>query len=202
MAKLIYQPLKKYINENNNPSWPYKNDSAIYNVVNYILNTPEEIVYADALGLRLSSVEDMAGTFEYIQSLYNKTTGCRIRHEVLIFDDPTEFLDLNGNNRLSELAYGMVTYYYRLGFQTIFSVWPYDKEHRRELPEIHFAISTVSTCDGHKYHTNREMRAAQERYFNAVIAYLTGKSVDIPVIGEDEPDYSDMLYYPKIQDLV
>ena len=201
MARLIYQPLKKYLNENNNSSWPYKNDSAIYNVINYILNTPKEIIYADALGLRLSSVEEMTGTFEYIQSLYNKTTGCRIRHEVLIFDGPTEYLDLNGDNRLSELAYGMGTYYYRLGFQTIFSVWPYDKEHRRELPEIHFAVSTVSTCDGHKYHTNRDMRAEQERYFNAVIAYLTGRAVNVPVIGEDEPDYSDMLYYPKLQDL-
>lgn len=201
MARLIYQPLKKYLNENNNSSWPYKNDSAIYNVINYILNTPKEIIYADALGLRLSSVEEMTGTFEYIQSLYNKTTGCRIRHEVLIFDGPTEYLDLNGDNRLSELAYGMGTYYYRLGFQTIFSVWPYDKEHRRELPEIHFAVSTVSTCDGHKYHTNRDMRAGQERYYNAVIAYLTGRAVNVPVIGEGEPDYSDMLYYPKLQDL-
>ena len=201
MASLIYQPIKKYINENNNPSWPYKNNNAIYNVINYILNTPNEIVYADALGLRLASVDEMAWTFEYIQTLYNKTTGCRIRHEVLIFDDPTEYIDLNGYSKLSELAYGMAEYYYRSGFQTVFSVWPYDKDLRRKLPEIHFAVSTVSVCDGHKYHTNRYIRAEQEVYFNDVIAFLTGKTVNVPVIGEDEPDYSDMLYYPRIKDL-
>lgn len=198
MAKLIYFPRKIRMNDGA-VAWTYKSPQAVENVLGYIMSSNCPMNGVGALGLPLLSVSEMAESFHYTKNVWHKNDGRQIRHEVLAFDDPMESFDLNGQDRIMEIAYCCAGYYYSQGFQTVYTVWRHDVQMVRNTPEIHFAVNTVSLCDGHKLQTNREKQKEQEQYFNSVIQNLTGKNVLRVTVLEDEPDYSDFLFLPEIE---
>ena len=198
MAHIIYTPTKSEQNENGNYCWGYKDFEAIKNVISYILSPNFPIIDFKAIGLPISDIEEMALLIDNYQKLFKKDTGRRIRHETLTFDSKNEFIRPDGQNMLLTIAYACACYYYSMGFPTIYSIWSNDKNSIRGIPEIHFAISTVSIIDGHKYHINLTEKAQLEQYFNSLICYYTSNLFKMPLPPFDEPDYSDFMYYPVI----
>lgn len=196
MAKLEYVPTKRGINENGNKAWTYKNAEAFEHVFGYILTPERGIIFASALGLPFLSVSDMAESFCFTQNLYHKNSGRLIRHEVLTFENDRECYDVNGQNRIDEIAYYCACTYALLGFQAVYAVWKHDLNMQRMLPEIHFAVNTVSLIDGHKYQTNREKLQEQENQFNELIQRITQQNMAPVIKLKDEPDYSDQIYLP------
>ena len=198
MAQIVYSPTKKEQNENGNYCWGYKDFCSIQNVLSYILSPDIFVVDSMALGIPQTDIENMALFIDNYQRMFRKDNGRRIRHEILTFDHPMEFIRPDGQNMLLTIAYACALYYYSMGFPTVYSVWSYDKERIRNIPEIHFAISTVSIIDGHKYHINHTEKALLERYFNSLICYYTSNLFERPIPPFDEPDYSDFMYCPEI----
>ena len=197
MASIIYTPLKRTPNDKGNLSWDYKDENSIYNVLNYILNPSVPLIQVDAMGAPTNDINAMMAAFLSAQHIWKKTDGRRIRHEVLGIDETDNISD---SAILIPIAYSCATYYWQHGFQVVFAIWGSDKDHIRNLPEIHFVINTVALPDGHKYVSNHESRICQNIDFqNIVNHFTTGYAFAMNTIF-DEPDYSDFLYYPKITD--
>ena len=198
MARMIFLPQKNMQTEDGNYIWNYENELSCQNVCGYILNPPFPLIWTFGFGIPYQDAAYAANALLYTQSLFHKTNGRRIRHEVLVFDSPEEYINPVGINRILEIACQCGIFYYRLGFQVLISIWPHDKANQRNLPEIHFAINTVSFVDGHKYSTNKIKRAAQEDYFNKLIQFNT-KDGPLSMFPQfEEPDYSDIIYMPTI----
>lgn len=198
MARMIFLTQKNIQADDGNYIWNYKNETACQNVCGYVLNPPFRLIRTFGFGVPYQDAAYAANAFLYTQYLFRKTGGRRIRHEVLVFDSPDEYIDPMGINRIIEIAFLCGAFYYSLGFQTLVSVWPHDKDNQRNLPEIHFVINTVSFVEGHKYSTNVARRAEQKAYFNQIIQFYT-KGGPPPVCPQyAEPDYSDLIYLPAI----
>ena len=197
MASMMYTPSKHTINDNGNPSWDYKNEDSIYNVLNYILTPPVPLIHTGAMGAPINDIDGIIAAFLSTQCLWKKTDGRRIRHEVLGIDTSDHIKD---NAILIPIAYSCALYYWQKGFQVVFAVWGSDKDHIRNLPEIHFAINTVALPDGHKYTSNQETRICQSIDFQNIVDYFTGSYAFAMNTMFDEPDYSDFLYCPKFTD--
>ena len=197
MASMMYTPLKRALNDNGNPSWDYKDEDSIYNVLNYILDPPVPLVHAGAMGVPINDINAMMAAFLSTQYLWKKTDGRPIRHEVLGIDTSD---NISNNAILIPIAYSCDSYYWKQGFQVVFAVWGSDKDHIRNLPEIHFVINTVALPDGHKYTSNHDSRICQNIDFQNIVDYFTGSYAFAMNTIFDEPDYSDFLYCPMFTD--
>lgn len=198
MAHIVYTPTKNNQNEKGNYCWGYKDFDAIQNVLSYVLLPDLPVIYSMALGIPQTDIEHMALFIDNSQRLFRQDTGRRIRHEILTFDHSLEFIRPDGQNMLLTIAYACALFYYSIGFPTVYSVWTYDKERIRNLPEIHFVVSTVSMIDGHKYHINHEGKELLNRYFNNLARYYTSNLFKKPMPPFGEPDYSDCIFLPDI----
>ena len=197
MASMIYTPLKRTPNDNGNLSWDYKDEESIYNVLNYILNPSVPLIQVGAMGVPINDINSMMAAFLSTQHVWKKTDGRRIRHEVLGIDETDNISDIA---ILIPIAYSCASYYWKQGFQVVFTVWGSDKGHIRNLPEIHFAVNTVSVPDGHKYTSNQETRTCQSIDFQNIVDHFTTGYAFAMNAKFDEPDYSDFLYCPMFTD--
>lgn len=185
---------KNQRNQNNNPSFNYQNEDAILKVIAFLFspNEEEKSLTINALGLPLGTPEAMAEIFLNVQRLYSKDSGRRIRHESLhlTFD---EAMDKKGQNRALEIFFHFALFYYYHGFQTVYSV------HQTQGGfHAHYAINTVSFCDGHKYHGNDALLRYQENYAACLIESITQKPAHpVQKITWEEFEYSDFLAIPE-----
>lgn len=185
---------KNQRNQNNNPSFNYQNEDAILKVIAFLFSPNEEEISLtiNALGLPRGAPEAMAEIFLNVQRLYSKDSGRRIRHESLhlTFDDA---MDKKGQNRALEIFFHFALFYYYHGFQTVYSV-----HQTQEGFHAHYAINTVSFCDGHKYHGNDALLHYQENYAACLIESITQKPAHpVQKITWEEFEYSDFLAIPE-----
>lgn len=199
MPDLIFYNIKSGINENGNPSWNYKDTDSVRNVMNYILH-PEgvNVLFASAIGLPFDSVNAMSEVFLSTQRIMRQTKGVLIRHEVLAFDEEDIKICKGSFLKLMQAAYNCACYYGMQGFQTVYAVWESDKEHIRNMHEIHFVINTVSVPFGNKYHSNETVRTFQNHYFGTVMNCLAVENDSEPCIYPCIPDYNGIIYCPFI----
>lgn len=114
------------------------------------------------------------------------------RHESLhmTFD---ETMDRTGQNRALEIFFQFALFYYYNGFQTIYCV-----HQTQEGFHAHYAINTVSFCDGHKYHGNDTLLNYQKNYAACLIKSITQKTAyPAQKITWEEFAFSDSLSIPE-----
>ena len=126
--------------------------------------------YVGSLGFKpFATVEELVEGFFLTQSIYRVHTGIRARHEWISFKDG-ETVDLNGIQRVAEIAYWFARWYYNQGYQVVFAIHT-DTEHLH----IHYVINSVNFITGRKYHSNTAVLNNERAYLNDIICWLTGK---------------------------
>lgn len=190
--ELVNLVKKNQRNDQKNLAFNYRNEDAIVKVLGYVTcaDESEACLYTGALGLPLGTPDDMAAVFLGIQRLYSKDSGRRVRHECLHLT-PEEPIDTKGRNRAVEIFCRFALYYYYSGFQTVFSV------HRTpDGYHAHYAVNTVSFCDGHKYPGSAALLNYQRQYASSLIGNITEKYAIPAPISWEEFEFSDSLYIP------
>lgn len=190
--ELISFAKKKVINDAGNFSYNYKNEDAIIRLLTYI-SQPEDketLIHMGALGLPLASPAEMAEIMIGVQRIYAKDSGRRIRHECLHIPI-SEATDQKGSLRIWEISFQFALFYYYNGFQVVFAIHAAGQDYH-----IHYAINTVSFCDGHKYRTNCDLFEYQRNYAASLIGTITQKLVPKTIITWEEFEFSDSLYIP------
>lgn len=117
----------------------YFDDNALTDVINYVFKEhkiPHK--YIDGYGVH---IENAAEQMEIVASVYNKSSGLRLRHSIISFSDEDNIL-LPEAYQIANIAASFYTKHY----QIIFAVHE-DTYH----PHIHLVMNQVSFVDGHKY---------------------------------------------------
>ena len=190
--ELVNLAKKNQRNDQKNLAFNYRNEDAIVKVLGYVTcaDESETCLYTGALGLPLGTPDDMAAVFLGVQRLYSKDSGRRVRHECLHLTYE-ETMDKEGRNRAVEIFCQFALFYYYSGFQTVFSV-----HHTLDGYHAHYAVNTVSFCDGHKYPGSAALLDYQREYAMGLIGTITQKYCTPSPISWEEFEFSDSLYIP------
>ena len=144
----------------------YKDDNAICDVLNYILNinkTPHNYIGFCSLDPMCNLAEQMMTTSEF----FNKSSGVRLRHWIVSFS-PKE---INKASVVNEIA-SKISSYIGANFQTVYAVHE-DKTHLH----FHLVHNAVSYVDGHRFYGTRADFYAFENFLKSVCAEYGIKKV-------------------------
>ncbi|HJA70000.1 MAG TPA: hypothetical protein IAA07_00280 [Candidatus Lachnoclostridium stercoravium] len=154
----------------------YRQEEDIYRLVHYIVNGNmwEAPIYVWGKGITLYPhifAEQIAAEMLYIQQIYQKCRGLRIRHE-FAYITKDEFPDQNQRRlQICQIADWYGDYYFYSGFQCVYGVF---ESVDRYI--IRYAINTVSPMDGAKYMYNEnEILAMEQSCLEYVVGEVTGR---------------------------
>ena len=170
----------KKINAGRNVTYNFRTQEDIYRFTNYVMNgnCRESPVYSSSKGF-VSSKDDskiISKEIEYLQKMYRKDKGIRIRGENVVIDK-RELTCKDSKDLIKSIADGYSTYYMAQGFQNVYGVYEVG-----DIYEIRYALNPVSYSDGSKYrHNNKDIRDREGSCINTIIADATGK-----IIPEDQ----------------
>lgn len=165
-------------NKQNGTEYNFRDEDEIRRFVYYTLqgNPVGHPIYAGCRGFR-HRVYDPSGIADeiiYIQSLYNKLSGLRIRGLILTISKEELFIAI-APLQISIIAERFSDYIFLSGFQTAYGVFD-----RGECYEIFYAINTVSYVNGAKFHQNHtDILADEQLCAETVVADVTGKALDV-----------------------
>ena len=168
----------------------YRQEEDIYRLVHYVVNgnMQEVPIYVSGKGVALYPhifAEQIAAEMLYIQQIYQKCKGLRIRHE-FAYITKDEFPDQSQRGlQICQIADWYGNYYFYSGFQCVYGVF---ESIDRYI--IRYAVNTVSPINGAKYMYNeREVRAREQRCLEFVVGRVTGT-------GKGNFDFRELEYYP------
>lgn len=156
----------------------FRDEDDIRRFVYYTLkgNAARHPIYAGSRGFR-HTVYDPSGIADeiiYIQSLYNKESGLRIRGLILTISKKELFPEV-APQQVSIIAERFSDYIFLSGFQTTYGVFD-----QGECYEIYYAINTVSYVNGVKFHQNHtDILADEQLCAETVVADVTGRAIDV-----------------------
>ena len=148
-------------------------------------------IYTDCRGIpeEHPSPGKIADHMEAIQQLHNKTSGMRIREEMVSISDD-ELDPMNGRSQIKSISDRLSDFFYDQGFQCAYGVYPYN-EQRGTGYDILYTINTVSFRDGRKYkHNSNDYISLLQNAAETVIGSVTGR----PLPETDRFDFDALEY--------
>ena len=142
--------------------------------------------YTSGRGVLIQYGEEyIFNSFMYVQFIYNKLSGLRVREQILMVTKD-ELDSRNFINQIIALADRFSDYYFYQGFQCIYSI--FEQEDRYSIV---YAINSVSYQDGHKYsHNDHAIADRDQCATEAALMEIKGEN------GEKEFDYCTLEYCP------
>ena len=153
----------------------YTNTLAVENVIHYITrtrscDTDNQAFVFGGLGVDEYDPGMMCQQFRQVQSIYQKENhGVRVMHEVITFL-PFEIIDINGINRIREIAYKFASIYYLSGFQVVYAVHTDSNN-----THIHYAVNATNFIDGYKFNYKLPELEHRREYLNRVMQECLGR---------------------------
>lgn len=142
----------------------YKNASAIYYVINYILDphkNPHKITNCENAGKE--DIKNISKCFEKTQKIWRKENGKRIRH--FHVDFPTDCLltykDYN------KIAFAIMEYFEE--YQIIFALHEYNNDYTPCHKHLHFALNPINYCNGNRIRIGKKKMHDIRFYINKVV---------------------------------
>lgn len=117
-------------------------------------------------GLAVDPV-NAADHMEFYRISWGKTTGARVRHFVLSYDD-MESEKIHSCRELESIAYEICDYY-KDSYQIIFGIHQFPRWH------IHFVMNTLNYRTGRKYRRNKQ----DDNELREVIYWTIGAAVPV-----------------------
>ena len=126
------------------------------------------------------------------QELFNKTSGIRIREEIVSISEDELHTAVNEKKQIADIADQFSDFYFYQGFQNVYGVYPY-KDERGCGYDILYTINAVSYQNGAKYRRNAfEYQDESEKALKTVISSVTGKTIS----DKEYFDMTQLEYYP------
>lgn len=143
----------------------YYNRSAIYNVINYILD-PKKNPYGvfHASGNSHKDIQKIAYRFEKVQKIFRKENRNRIIHMLLTFPYDCH---LSYEEYLS-IGYHIIDFFSD-DHQCIFALHLYDNEGKYTHPHIHIAVNPVSYRTGKRLRLDKKMLHEIHKYVDTLL---------------------------------
>lgn len=125
------------------------------------------------------TTKEVASCMEHQQELYRKTSGIRVREEMLSVT-MDELESGREKEQIGKIADSFSDYYFYKGFQSAYGVYEFNDDDRGKGYDILYAINTVNFMDGSKYRRNAN------GYLEEV--NRAAKTVAAQVKGQDMPE--------------
>lgn len=178
----------KAFDDNGKIRYRFRDESEIRQAVNEAISSRkgQKPIHTGIRGIPslIPDVDDAVDSMSRQQYLYNKTSGIRIREEMLSVSDD-ELDACFGEEMIKDIADRFSGYYYYKGFQNSYGVYRYDDD-RGKGYDVLYTINSVSFRDGSKYVRNSyEYEEELLRAAKTVVSEVT--KAQIP-----EDDFFDM----------
>ena len=175
MKDLTKKPLEGGLLINKAGEGKYLNKDAINNVIKYIAREngkpKDDLICCSALGATdFTDTDTTIRQFECVQLLHKRkgNFGRYIDHEVYSFSEEEEYMILQNNLPVKEIAQKMAQDFYSDGFQVYYGVHKKD-DHEKHL-HVHFAVNTVNFRTGKKRHENIGDTNRRRKRLNEIVS--------------------------------
>ncbi len=189
MIELINRSTQKNENSYAGKTLYFRSEDDMRRLVNFVVygnigfGSP---IFVSGRGVCLYDGGKIYQSFIYIQNLYNKTSGMRIREQILLVSKDELHVELEFGE-IIKIADVFSGYYFYKGFQCVYAVFDNGYEF-----SIVYAINTVSFRDGHKYSRNNYYVYEQEQNAaNTAVNMVTGKPM------KQSFTFGELEYYPE-----
>ena len=141
------------------PKGKYKDDSALRDTINYILN-PAKVPEGCVILRGVTSASTAAQQMDILAQAYGKNKGTRLRHFILSFD-----ADENVDAQTAFEVGWRLSDYYAGQYQLVGAV-----HQNTDHLHIHFVMNTVGAIDGKKYSGKKKDYYDFGKYVRAVLS--------------------------------
>lgn len=142
----------------------YRNRKDIFHVLHYILDekkNPHRV--NNVYDMSVKTVEKRAMQYEIVQEKYRKTSGKRILHMIISYEENCPY-------SYDELAYvGDQIVKFFEGYQVTYSLHEKDKNQVDVQPHIHVAVNPISYRTGERLRMDKKMLRELKQYLSELL---------------------------------